>query len=291
MATFSTSQTYILTNSFLGSTKQLSSSASNVPTMDLPNSDSAEQWYLTTSAMQNYYFMHTRALGDNMVLDVLNNNGVNSTTVVFTTIAATSGQLWRFDSWGDGTYRLSNDFTGPSVFLDTYSDTYQPFLDGGDHSGQHWTFNTYATPASSSSAKTSAASSTGTSAPSTTGASSPSMSTVTTPNDPVNMNNGGGGISAGAIAGAAVGGLAALLLIIGALLFFIMKQRRKTNNTSRLETDTSGRPGSSDKYVVDGGDSLNHPHFNPPEVVNVPIYETPQPVTQRIAELPAGNGA
>lgn len=70
-------------------------------------------------------------------MDVIN-DGTNTTPW----LAATgnySGQLWTLAPWGDGTYKLTNDFTGPGKSLDTYSDTYQPFLDTGDHSGQHWT--------------------------------------------------------------------------------------------------------------------------------------------------------
>ena len=33
---------------------------------------------------------------------------------------------------------LRNDWSGEDLHLDTYSDTKQGFLDGGDHMGQHW---------------------------------------------------------------------------------------------------------------------------------------------------------
>lgn len=33
---------------------------------------------------------------------------------------------------------LTNDYSGSGLHLDTYSDTKQGFLGGGDHSGQHW---------------------------------------------------------------------------------------------------------------------------------------------------------
>lgn len=50
-----------------------------------------------------------------------------------------SGQFWTVTLWedGSGTFRLTNDFTGPIVHLDTYADTHEPFLDTDDHSGQH----------------------------------------------------------------------------------------------------------------------------------------------------------
>ena len=142
MTTFSTTQTYALTNAFAGSAKQLSSNgAGNTPIMDTASSNDAEQWYLGAAPYQEYYYLHTGALGDAQVLDVINDNGTNSVNVHFTNTGFYSGQYWRFDPWSDGTYRLSNNFTGTGVYLDTYSGTLVPFLDGGEHSGQHWTFN------------------------------------------------------------------------------------------------------------------------------------------------------
>ena len=142
MAAFSTEVTFFLTNDYAGTKKRLASNgASTWPVMaDESSRDSAQEWYLRRQPIEHFYSMHTRALGDGQALDVYNDAGTESTRVIFAVIGDYSGQFWRFDSWGDGTYRLSNNFTGRGVTLDTYADTLQPFLDTGDHTGQHWTF-------------------------------------------------------------------------------------------------------------------------------------------------------
>jgi hypothetical protein len=141
---FSTNQIYVLTNEYAGTSKQLASNgASSSPVMAAANAaDSAEQWYLRPAPLTGHYYLHTRALGDAQALDVYNDQGVLSTQLAFAAAGAYTGQFWRLDRWadGDGTYRLSNNFTGPAASLDTYADTLRPFLDGGDHTGQHWTF-------------------------------------------------------------------------------------------------------------------------------------------------------
>ena len=54
-----------------------------------------------------------------------------------------SGQYWRLESWeedGDGLedVRLTNDYSGQELHLDTYSGSKKGFLGDGDHTGQHW---------------------------------------------------------------------------------------------------------------------------------------------------------
>lgn len=49
-----------------------------------------------------------------------------------------SGQFWNLTPWRDGSYKLTNWFTGEEKSLDTYSGSHEPFLNTGDHSGQHW---------------------------------------------------------------------------------------------------------------------------------------------------------
>jgi hypothetical protein len=82
------------------------------------------------------YALRTAYLGDGFSLDVIT-DGVNNTPKMNAT-GNYSGQFWSLVPWGDATYKLTNDFTGPEKSLDTYSDTHEPFLDPGDHTGQHW---------------------------------------------------------------------------------------------------------------------------------------------------------
>lgn len=55
-----------------------------------------------------------------------------------TTTGVYSGQYWTVTPWGDGSFQLTNDYTGSSIHLDVYADTKEAMLDGDDHSGQHW---------------------------------------------------------------------------------------------------------------------------------------------------------
>jgi len=82
--------------------------------------------------LQDGYF----ALGANKRLDVFSANN----TPHLADAGNSPGQIWTITAWGDGTWQLSNQETGNGLYLDVYSDTHAPFLDGGDHTGQHWIF-------------------------------------------------------------------------------------------------------------------------------------------------------
>lgn len=84
------------------------------------------------------YDLSTSWLGQDKVLDVINDAGVDSTSVHLADKGNFSGQFWTFTPWGDGSWRLTNDFTGPNKHLDIYSDTKEGFLGTDNHSGQHW---------------------------------------------------------------------------------------------------------------------------------------------------------
>ncbi|KAJ2990590.1 hypothetical protein NUW58_g2871 [Xylaria curta] len=105
---------------------------------------SSAQWFLTPTDEPPFYRLHSTALGEGQSLDVVNDNGTSSINVQMAATGNYSGQYWRFDQWPAdpaGTYRLTNNFTGIRMNLDVYSNTLQPHLASGDHSGQHWTLN------------------------------------------------------------------------------------------------------------------------------------------------------
>ena len=83
------------------------------------------------------YFFRTLYLGDDLSLDIIN-DGINTTPCVAQT-GNYSGQYWSVTEWDDATCKLVNDFTGPAKSLGTCRDTNAPFMDTGDHMGQHWT--------------------------------------------------------------------------------------------------------------------------------------------------------
>lgn len=84
------------------------------------------------------YSLSSLWLGTDKPLDVINDAGVESTSVHLTDKGNYSGQFWTLTPWGDGSWRLTNDFTGPTKHLDVYSDTKEAFLGTDNHSGQHW---------------------------------------------------------------------------------------------------------------------------------------------------------
>ena len=96
----------------------------------------ASTWKLVDVGGGKYAF-RTLYLGDDLSLDIIN-DGIDTTPCLAQT-GNCSGQSWSVTEWGDGTYKLTNDFTGPAKSLSTHADTDAPFIDTGDHAGQHWT--------------------------------------------------------------------------------------------------------------------------------------------------------
>jgi hypothetical protein len=229
---------YILTNAYNGPTKPLVSSSSNdSATIDQYNStfatDTKRQWYLSTGEYVGFYHLHTVAQGDGKSLDVFNDKGVNSTGLTFAASGFFSGQLWRFDQWTDGKYRLSNNFTGVDMHLDVFSDTLGLHLASGEASGQHWSFNQYIVSSSSSS---------------TFSASSTSSSANNQPTGPASLLlvSSNKTLSGGAIAGIVVGAIAGIFLFIEAIVLGIYIQKRRSKKANNDPTINQFAP----KFIV-----------------------------------------
>ncbi|KAI9433416.1 carbohydrate-binding module family 13 protein [Russula earlei] len=97
---------------------------------------SGQYWKLVPISGSSKFYLRTMYKGDEYSLDITND--ANKTPH----LAATgnySGQMWTLKSVDD-TFKLSNDFTGPSSFLDVYSDQMKPRMSSGDTSGMRWTF-------------------------------------------------------------------------------------------------------------------------------------------------------
>ncbi|KAJ4301004.1 hypothetical protein N0V90_003093 [Kalmusia sp. IMI 367209] len=222
MSTLDLSSLYILTNGYTLSTKQLASSDSSL-SMEAPSTADSHLWYLTGTDISPYYRLHTKANGDSKTLDVFNDNDINSTSVHFASQGRYSGQYWRLDEWGDGTYRLSNNFTGESMHLDAYADTLEVFLGTGDHAGQHWSFDKYdgeSVTKVSSSTQPSSGLSTKTSLPTSATAATPSVAPAG-----ASSSSSGSALSIGAIVGIAVGGLVLLTFCVCAVIFCLRGKR------------------------------------------------------------------
>jgi len=135
--TLDTTYYYRLTNNYLGASTALDvkPDGSCRLMMAAVGAFSGQYWKPVDLDGGKYAF-RTLYLGDDLSLDIVN-DGVNTTPCLAQT-GNYSGQYWSVTEWGDGTCKLTNDFTGPAKSLDTYSNTHEPFMDTGDHTGQHW---------------------------------------------------------------------------------------------------------------------------------------------------------
>jgi len=130
-ATIDVSSTYRLTNNYTGLGKAFAARNDGSGQLEMAaTADSPLQYWrfvlLQTGPTQ--YALRTVYYGDSFSLDVLNDQGVNSTSVQLSATGHYSGQYWTITPWGDGTYPFSNSFTGPTKHLDVFSNTFQPTL-------------------------------------------------------------------------------------------------------------------------------------------------------------------
>jgi hypothetical protein len=145
MANFvpSPSQWYRFTNNYTGPTLSLDvvndGGQASSGTLQMANSGnfSGQYWRFipNPSPSSPTYALYTQFLGPNKRLDVY---GDDKTKPHLADAGNYSGQIWTIASWGDGTWRLTNAYSGSGLHLDVYSDTKVPFMGDGDHTGQHW---------------------------------------------------------------------------------------------------------------------------------------------------------
>jgi hypothetical protein len=83
------------------------------------------------------YTLFTQFLGISKCLDIYGNNKKKPH---LEDAGNYSDQIWIISSWGDGMWQLTNQYLGSGLHSDVYSDTKVPFMDSGDHTGQHWNF-------------------------------------------------------------------------------------------------------------------------------------------------------
>jgi hypothetical protein len=136
---------YRLTNDYLGTSKSLDvvndngTHSSGKLQMAASGNYTGQFWRFVHSpnADSTTVYIYTQFLGPNKRLDVY---GDDKTKPHLADAGNYSGQIWTVTPWGDGSYRLTNNFSGSGLHLDVYSDTNVPFLGDGNHSGQHWRF-------------------------------------------------------------------------------------------------------------------------------------------------------
>ncbi|KAK6542769.1 hypothetical protein TWF694_006711 [Orbilia ellipsospora] len=281
MATIDTSKTYLLTNSFNGPSKPLAvlSGSTSLSIADLITTGSAstQQWFFTEAELTGFYRIHVVSLGTSQSLDVINDNGYNSTTVWMTGTGGYTGQYWRFDLWDSsdsgGGYRLSNNFTGLGMHLDVGSATLEAFLSDGDRTGQHWTLGSPSAAAATPTNPTPSASVVNL-GPTTVTATSVSTTTVNSSSSSTSQPSSGGGKSSlplGAIVGIAVGGVV-IVVILALLAFFCLKKRRNGGG--------AGTQGGVEAAPVEI--FQDYPKTEPVEVpaYKENIYEQAKPVSE-----------
>jgi M6 family metalloprotease-like protein len=133
-----TSFLYRLTNNFQGPGQALDVKADGSGRLMMAaTADYSGQYWRLVELGQGKYALRTLYLGDCFSLDVIN-DGTNETPWLNAT-GNYSGQFWSLTPWGnEGTYKLTNDFTGTEKSLNVYAESFEPFVGSGDHSGQHW---------------------------------------------------------------------------------------------------------------------------------------------------------
>lgn len=83
------------------------------------------------------YALRTLYLGECFSLDVIADG--NDDTPWLNATGNFSGQSWSVTPWGnDGSWRLTNDFTGADRSLNVQAGSFEPIVGPGDFSGQHW---------------------------------------------------------------------------------------------------------------------------------------------------------
>jgi hypothetical protein len=133
---------YILTNSLIGSTKGLASTSTNDSVVVVPlDSNDSQSWYFLETNTPSYYRLYTQQKGDFAALDVYNYNGKNTIDLHMFAVHEATGQYWYLNNQDDGSVKISNQFTGPDMYLDIVRNTLQPTLAAKDGPGQRCTYS------------------------------------------------------------------------------------------------------------------------------------------------------
>jgi len=146
---------YRLTNTFTGPSLSLDIvndgglASSGTLQMAASGDFSGQYWQLIhfPTPSSTTYALYTEFLGPGKRLDVYGND---KTMPHLGGAGNFSGQVWTIAPWGDGTWQLTNQYSGSGLHLDVYSGTLVPFMGNGDHSGQHWAFTPLASAGSAS---------------------------------------------------------------------------------------------------------------------------------------------
>ncbi|KAF2127869.1 hypothetical protein P153DRAFT_432313 [Dothidotthia symphoricarpi CBS 119687] len=244
MADVNLTAQYVFTNELIGSSKSLASTSLNASIIVVSSSPGdSSLWYFTETDVDDYYRLHTVQKGDYNALDVDNYYGSNSIDLHFYAVQRRSGQYWLLNKQSDGSVKVSNNFTGPDIYLDIDEGSLRPTLRAQDSPGQHWTFNSPdATSTAVDTASATATSATATSVatttpvPSGTTSSTIPSSTCTSGCSATAAPSSSKRLSKGAIGGIAGGAIVGLILIIGSIWLWHSMRSNRNNTEIRLRS-------------------------------------------------------
>lgn len=98
---------------------------------------SGQLWQVHPNSNFGLSSLSTHFLGPKRRLDVW---GDDKTSPHLADAGLSSGQYWNIELSGSNQFKLTNTYSGPSLFLDTRSATNQLYLSQGDRETQYWTF-------------------------------------------------------------------------------------------------------------------------------------------------------
>jgi len=102
-----------------------------------------QKWWLQRNpkSSSTTYALYTSFLGSEKQLDVYSND---KTKPRLAPAGNSSGQIWTIAPWGDGTWQLTNQYSGKELHLGiTAGPTFTPWLAKGDDTGQRWVFTPF----------------------------------------------------------------------------------------------------------------------------------------------------
>ena len=166
-----------------------------------------------------------------------------------------SGQYWQINEQSDGSVKISNNFTGPDIFLGVEEGSLKPVLRAGDGEGSRWTLSSPgSTPTAAGVSSLAAPSATTMSTAVSTSGSGSGSAASSTPTSQVSSTSSSNDkkLSSGAIAGIAVGGVVGLALLAAGAFFLF---RRKNDVDSEDELDKPPQMTTDPMINVRGGGS------------------------------------
>jgi hypothetical protein len=228
MVDLDTSAQFHLSNPVLNSTKVIAFTRDNniIVIEDVSSTDN-QRWYLTATNDSTLFRLHTVQKGDYYALDTLNYDASNFIDIEFLDVVdGMARQLWSFDTWPDGSLKISNNLTG--LHLEYLEGDSAPKLADGDSDGQHWSTGSSTSDASATTISYTTSTAGATNNLTKPAASTTGSATVTgtpTPTPTATGSPSSHHTSTGVIVGSTVGGVAAAAAL-GYIAWRIWKGRR-----------------------------------------------------------------